>query len=375
MGLTENNISIPDSLGVPEGLPVIPQEDHLERLIDDVNAVCKGGKIRLYCGEGNPEVYSNSRLIGALQTMKFVQKARIQVILGPVAIVDKYAFNGLLHMKRNSTVPELYQRPTRGNDHHYYYVETRAGARFSLQLPHPPLTKEGDKQEVNLQALYEGDQQELVYRANLHFDSWLQFLKGKEELSLITTAKWLSKAMIEAEARGGFDRLDRESLFALPGKLIHVDEPIREIKMRHMEYEPEPLPKHKVVFVDITRNRGHHLEIELEGVSNLDDTIGCAGCGSQNGKVNLEGSGFNLPDLNLRLVFVNIPKFRCFDCGAKSELTRTFNYFEGIIRHLQQELRDGTNEPLITEEIICNVLARPTRRKEWVRVPIFHDED
>lgn len=188
----------------------------VKALVDDIKAVKKGGIIRIFCAEGNPNFYNNREFLSAAKFAKHTQGASIHVITGPILLVDDNGNNGLLHLEKKRIIDRLYHRSVRSDTAHFRVVETDNGYRFYPELPHPPL--DGERHVANIGSLSEPQVQLLAKEAVALFESWEEGIKksAKQDLPLLMPESQLNALLNEAEKQNlVFEYLSPEKLKAL----------------------------------------------------------------------------------------------------------------------------------------------------------------
>jgi len=196
--------------------------DPLEDLISDLLAVRKGGKIRIWSGEGNPAVYNDPRFRTAAEAAKSLREAEIVVITGPLLVVDNEGRNGLLELGREGIIT-LYHRLARGATAHFRVTEGDEGYRYYTEYPHPPRFPLEKRLAADFGVVAPVDEEREAEKARFLFDSWVKRIEQRQssagsKLPLLTDESGLALLIQTAERYDFvFDYLGPDELFALPG--------------------------------------------------------------------------------------------------------------------------------------------------------------
>lgn len=133
--------SSPD-IGLMQGyLRVGTPDDSIKKLIGDISQVSPGGKIHIFCGEGNPDVYGDGRfeeitrkvLMPPTQAEMFVSTAPI--------LIEQNGSHPFLRLQEDKSIASFFHlrhRKVRSVHHHFRVVQTADNFIYYEEFPHLP---------------------------------------------------------------------------------------------------------------------------------------------------------------------------------------------------------------------------------------------
>ena len=143
-------------------------ESIITELVEAIRSVKEDGRIRILCGEGEPRVYNDQRVMDAFEFAKNNRNARTEVNTSPFILIED-GWNGLIKSQEKGYI-DVYCRPQRGAMVHFKTIETDQGYRFYPELPHRVNAPTEDRNPVRSEVI--GGTQFWATSFNEFFDEW-----------------------------------------------------------------------------------------------------------------------------------------------------------------------------------------------------------